>query len=223
MPARGKWIVLEGIDGAGKQQLLGVVESRLNNAGIETVRRSRYMIPELVRLWKQLVAADAVDQRQAAALAAADAVVGYTRLIKPALEAGRWVLMDSFTTDHRVYFQLRGVPKAELVALFSTVPLPDQIFYLHTPVADALRRGRAFGRLDLWSAGMDTSGTSIGQAWAKRQSLSQTQIEAAFLSWQARAQALFPANLPDKRVTTLSGQQDTAALASLILGSFPIE
>lgn len=221
MSTRGKWIVLEGIDGAGKRTLLRALEARLAGAGIPVTRLSRDLTPELVALWRRLLAADAVDQRQAAALAAADAVVGYSQQIRPALEAGRWVLIDGFTTTHRVHFQLRGVPPHELEALFSSIPRPDQIFYLHTPVAEALRRGRAFGRLDLFSAGMDTGSLSIGQAWAQRKSVTQAQMEAAFLSWQARAQALFPSVLPADRTVTLPGQHDTEALVEAILAAMP--
>lgn len=222
MSEKGHWISIEGINGAGKRNLLVALQQRLESHNIEVACLSRHLIPELVVLWKQLVRADAVDQRQAAVLAAADAVVGYSHLIRPALTAGKWVIMDGFTTSHKVLFQQRGVPLTELNALFGHVPIPDQVFYLHTPVADALRRGRQQGSLDPWTIGLDTTGMSIGQAWAKRAHLSQQQMEAAFITWQAGAQALYPSALPADRSTTLSGSTPVDQLVESMMASVPL-
>jgi thymidylate kinase len=218
----GHWISIEGINGAGKRNLLEALKRRLQSRGIEVESLSRYLIPELVILWKQLVRADAVDQRQAAVLAAADAVVGYSTLIRPALLAGKWVIMDGFTTAHKVLFQQRGVPSSELDALFGHVPLPDQVFYLHTPVADALQRGREQGSLDPWTIGLDSTGLSIGQAWATRTLLTQTQMEAAFITWQAGAQSLYPRALPADRSLTLSGSAPLDQLVEQVMASLPL-
>lgn len=216
MVTRGYWLTVEGIDGAGRTTLLNALTDRLSENGITVTRLSRYLIADLAHLRQQLVAADAVDQRQAAVLAAADALLGYRQLIAPALAAGNWVITDASVCTHRVHFQQRGVPRRELDALFRPIPLPDQVFYLHTPVSEALKRGRAFGRLDMWTTGLDATGISIGQAWAQRTSFSQNHMETAFQSWQAQAQALFPGVLPPDRSTQLIGTESTENLVDAI-------
>ncbi|MEL6343805.1 MAG: hypothetical protein AAFV53_11780 [Myxococcota bacterium] len=221
---RGKLVVVEGIDGAGKSDLVHGLAERLPQLGIEVERVGRILMPELMFLWNRLVSADAITQRMAATLAAADLIAGGNRRIEPALAAGRWVLVNSYVYTHRIRFGMRGVPKEELDALFSEFIQPDIIFHLRIPLAHALARIQPRGHLDMWSTGLDAQSPSIGTAWRQRRTVPLVEREAAFLSWQAQAQARFPAMLPPELTVNLPGEESTdslveAALAALELPS----
>ena len=208
METRGRLIAVEGIEGAGKATLVHALADHLEAEGQPVERLTRYLMPELVGLWKRLVAADAVDPRQAAALAAADLVVGGARPHRPPREAGRGGGMDGYIDAHRVYFQLLGVPAQELDALFSHLIEPDAILYLRVPLDLALKRVLPRSPANLaWSGGPAL--------------LDAANPEAAFLAWQARAQALYSAILPPSRTTTLRGDQPPDAILQAALDTLP--
>jgi len=116
MPARGRLIALEGIDGCGKstqsRALADVLATRLTFEPGAT--------PVGARLRELLLAPDAAAPapRTEALLMAADRAEHVARVVEPALAAGEWVVSDRYagsTIAYQGYGQ--GLDPAELAAL----------------------------------------------------------------------------------------------------------
>jgi dTMP kinase len=102
---RGRFITLEGMDGAGKTTHLEWLRARLTAAGVAlTVTREPGGTPLGERLREWMLHADEARQPDTEALlmfAARNEHIA--RVIRPALEAGRWVLCDRFTDATYAY------------------------------------------------------------------------------------------------------------------------
>ncbi len=138
MPAV-RYVVLEGIDGAGKSELAGALSADLRTRG--------HLVEE------RREPSDAFLRREALRLARTDpiaAALAFTvdrSLARPELEralsAGRIVLQDRsyFST---LAYQGHGLPDASKDALRRiqehVARRPDLVLYLDLPVAEALRR-----------------------------------------------------------------------------------
>lgn len=122
---RGRLVVFEGCDGAGKSTIVRCVEEALRQRGVDCVARAfpgaesgtvgqlvyrlhhepeAFAVPELTPLSLQTlhVAAhvDAIERR-----------------IAPAIEAGTWVLLDRYWWSTWVYGRVAGVSAKRLTAL----------------------------------------------------------------------------------------------------------
>jgi dTMP kinase len=131
----GKFITLEGIDGAGKSTHLAWFTAALARRGIaHRVTREPGGTPLGERLRALLLdPAQAVDPETEALLMFAARNEHLARVIRPALAAGEWVLCDRFT-DATFAYQGggRGVSMARLEALEAWVHgglQPDATFY----------------------------------------------------------------------------------------------
>jgi dTMP kinase len=141
----GKFITLEGIDGAGKSTHIGWLTAALARHGIaHRVTREPGGTPLGERLRALLLdPAQPVDPETEALLMFAARNEHLARVIRPALAAGEWVLCDRFT-DATFAYQGggRGVSPARLEALEAWVQgglQPDATFYFDLP-ADVARR-----------------------------------------------------------------------------------
>jgi dTMP kinase len=94
---RGKFITLEGVDGAGKSTFSAWIEQRIRTRGVDLlVTREPGGTPIGERLRKMLLA-EAMEPRTETLLMFAARQEHVLRVIAPALEAGRSVLCDRFT------------------------------------------------------------------------------------------------------------------------------
>jgi dTMP kinase len=101
---RGRFITVEGQDGAGKTTNLELVHGLLREAGKEVVRSREpggTELGEQVREW--VLHAPALDPDAELLLIFAARAQHLTQVIRPALEAGRWVLCDRFTDATYAY------------------------------------------------------------------------------------------------------------------------
>ena len=153
MSARGKFIVLEGIDGSGKRTQLELLASAF---GARAVASTKVSFPNYGGFFGKLVAKflnggfgalDAVDPHFSALLYAGDRLEA-----KPALEAalssGEMVLADRYVGSNLAHQGAR-VPRekrhefiAWLVQLeygIYELPVEDLVIYLQVPVAEAHR------------------------------------------------------------------------------------
>jgi dTMP kinase len=104
---RGKFITLEGVDGAGKSTHLEWIAGRLRAAGREVVVTREPGGTPLAEELRARVLAEAMDPVAETRLlfeARADHV---QKVIEPALARGAWVLCDRFT-DSTVAYQAAG-------------------------------------------------------------------------------------------------------------------
>jgi dTMP kinase len=156
MPERGRFLVLEGIDGCGKTTQLEQLRAWLPQSGLMPAGSELLVTREpggtaLGLALRQLLLhppGDAAPGSTAELLLyAADRAQHVQQRIAPALAAGHWVLSDRFSGSTAAY-QGHGrglpLPLIEQLAAIATGGLqPDLTLLLELPLAEALaRRGQ---------------------------------------------------------------------------------
>ena len=94
---RGKFITLEGIDGAGKSTHLAWLVERLRSRGLGVVQTREPGGTPLGEKLRALLLADPMHEDTETLLMFAARREHLARVIVPALEAGDWVVSDRFT------------------------------------------------------------------------------------------------------------------------------
>jgi dTMP kinase len=141
---RGKFITLEGIDGAGKSSHLAWIAERLRRPGREVVVTREPGGTPLGEALREILLRDAVDPASEALLMFAARQEHLTRVVRPALARGAWVVSDRFT-DATFAYQGggRGFPVDKLRILEAWVQeglQPDLTLYFDVPVDTARAR-----------------------------------------------------------------------------------
>ncbi len=150
---RGRFVVLEGIDGCGKSTQLQALASWLPGSGLlpegAQVRLTREpggtaLGQALRELLLHPPGVAAPEPTAELLLYAADRAQHVQQLIEPALAAGHWVLSDRFSGSTAAYQGYgRGLPLQLIVQLeqIATGGLqPDLTLWLDLPLAEACRR-----------------------------------------------------------------------------------
>jgi len=153
MTERGRFLVLEGIDGCGKTTQIQhlrqwLPSSGLMPAGAELVVTREPGGTELGRALRELLlhppGAAAPCSTAELLLYAADRAQHVQEQIRPALEAGHWVLSDRFsgsTAAYQGYGRGLSLPLIEQLSLIACRGLqPDLTLLLDVPLAESLRR-----------------------------------------------------------------------------------
>jgi len=156
---RGRFITLEGIEGAGKSTQVDTVCATLQDAGIElVVTREPGGAPIAERIRALLLDRDNRGMASDAELLlmfAARAEHLYQKIL-PALETGRWVICDRFTDATYAYQGGgRGVDPARIAMLENLVQgslRPDLTLLFDLPAADGLARARGRAEPDRFEA-----------------------------------------------------------------------
>ncbi len=148
--ARGRFVTLEGGEGAGKSTQIKLLAAWLRDRGIDVVpTREPGGASGAERIRELLVKGDAdrwtpIAETLLHYAARADHL---DRTIRPALAAGRWVICDRFadsTTAYQGYGH--GVPLDVIDSLFKAVvgdTAPDLTLMLDLPVEQGLQRAAA--------------------------------------------------------------------------------
>ena len=152
---KGLFIVLEGGEGAGKSTQLAYVQQRLEAAGKTLcVTREPGGTPLAERIRSLLLdkAETAMADDTELLLMFASRAQHLAERIRPALEAGQWVLCDRFTDATYAYQGGgRGIPMARIAELENWVQgelRPDCVLILDLPVETGLERAGNRGELD---------------------------------------------------------------------------
>jgi dTMP kinase len=149
MSAAGRFISLEGIEGAGKSTVARALEAMLTRRGV-AVRLTREPggtpLAERLRTLVLERGAERISAEAETLLMFAARAVHVENLIRPALAQGEWVLCDRFTDATRAYQGAgRGVDAALIERLAQTVHgtlWPDRTLLLDLPVDVGLARAR---------------------------------------------------------------------------------
>jgi dTMP kinase len=96
-PARGRFITVEGVDGAGKSSHIEAIAVQIRAAGHELVVTREPGGTPLGETLRQLLLTEAMDIGTEVLLMFAARREHIVQVIEPALAAGRWVLSDRFT------------------------------------------------------------------------------------------------------------------------------
>ena len=142
--SRGKFITLEGIDGAGKSTHVGGIADFLRGRGKEIVVTREPGGTPLAERLRELVLSQSMDVETETLLMFAARREHIARVIAPALSAGRWVISDRFTDATYAYQGAgRGMPTEKIAALERWVHgglQPDLTLVFDAPVEVALSR-----------------------------------------------------------------------------------
>lgn len=151
----GKFITIEGIEGVGKSTQMAHVESYLKGRGVEVTLTREPGGTELGEELRALLLGHKHDGMSSDAellMMFAARAQHLEKVIRPALEAGRWVLCDRFTDASFAYQGGgRGIPFEHIAALEQWVQgdfRPDRVLLFDTPVEVGLARAGARGEAD---------------------------------------------------------------------------
>lgn len=200
----GRFIVFEGIDGAGTTTQLARLLRRLGEDGIAAHGTAEPTTGPVGRLLRRLLAGEEApfDPMGMALLFAADRRDHLAREILPHLAAGRHVLCDRYVLSSLVYQHAAGVPRDFVVQINApalALRAPDLTLFLDVDAAvGAERRARRRGQADLY----ETDDT-------------QRAVAAAYRAEAAAARAL-PAAAP---VLILDGSGSEEEVAEAVWAS----
>lgn len=154
---RGKFITLEGVDGAGKSTHISWIAERLGKGGREVVVTREPGGTPLAEKLRALVLAEPMDPLAETLLMFAARADHVHKVIRPALERGAWVVCDRFTDATLAYQGAgKGVPADRIRQLAQAVHpglLPDQTLVFDCPYEVSRSRLSNSGRdLDRFEA-----------------------------------------------------------------------
>lgn len=210
MSVAGRLITLEGGEGVGKSTQSRLLAEWLNTKGIDTVvTREPGGTPgaEAIRALLLQGSEDRWTVRTEALLIAAARSDHVSRLIRPALDAGKWVVCDRFL-DSTLAYQGGddGLDEATLIALHDIASEglhPDLTLVLSLPTAEAAARAdaRDEGRPDRFGAREKAFHQRIEAAFQRRVMAEPERCKAVDASGTAedvaaRISALVSALLP---------------------------
>ena len=153
---RGKFVVIEGLEGAGKSTAVAAIQTLLEQQGIEYINTREpggTPIAESLRtIVKQGVDGEQVcDSTELLLMYAARAQLVETR-IKPALTEGKWVVGDRHDLSSQAYQgggRELGVDKLQAIKQIAIGSFePDLTLYLDIEPGLGLSRARDRGELD---------------------------------------------------------------------------
>ena len=152
---QGKFITLEGIEGAGKGSCIDAIKSHLHDCGIECIVTREPGGTPLAEEIRQLLLSrrkEAMSEHCELLLVFAARAQHLQEVIEPALAAGKWVICDRFTDATYAYQGGgRGLSKdliAKLEEMVQGTRRPDLTFILDVPVKTGLARAKATGEPD---------------------------------------------------------------------------
>lgn len=154
---KSKFVVIEGLEGAGKTTARNTVVSVLNEHGINDIVFSREpggtpLAEKLRDLFKRGTEGELPTIKAEVLMLYAARVQLVETVIKPALERGAWVVGDRHDLSSQAYQGGgRGVDQRLMTSLRDTVLgdfRPDLTLYLDLPPLVGLQRAQARGELD---------------------------------------------------------------------------
>ncbi|AVX38594.1 dTMP kinase [Yersinia massiliensis] len=152
-----KFIVIEGLEGAGKTTARDVVVATLRAQGINDIVFTREpggtpLAEKLRDLIKQGIDGEVLTDKAEVLMLYAARVQLVENVIKPALSRGSWVVGDRHDLSSQAYQGGgRGIDSQLMTSLRDTVLgafRPDLTLYLDLPPTMGLARARARGELD---------------------------------------------------------------------------
>lgn len=156
MPTNGKFIVIEGLEGAGKSSAIKVVENALTSSNIafdKTREPGGTPLAEQLRaLVKSADHEEKITQETELLLMYASRSQLLENKIRPALAAGKWVIGDRHDLSSRAYQGGgRNIDDKVIEAIASATLKgfePDLTLYLDIDPKIGLARAQARGELD---------------------------------------------------------------------------
>ncbi|EGU29398.1 dTMP kinase [Vibrio scophthalmi] len=155
--SQAKFIVIEGLEGAGKSTAIQAVLATLQSAGIDSIQNTRepggtQLAEKLRELVKQEHEGETLQDMTELLLMYAARVQLVENVIKPALAAGTWVVGDRHDMSSQAYQGGgRQIARETMQSLRDTTLgafKPDFTLYLDIDPRIGLARARGRGELD---------------------------------------------------------------------------
>jgi len=173
--AAAKFIVLEGMEGAGKSTNLSYICNFLQQQGVAHCVTREPGGTEVAEKIRQLLLAEhdeAIDPLAELLLIFAARAQHLRQVIEPALARGEWVISDRFTDATYAYQgegRQIGVEKVELLECLVQAELrPDMTIILDVPVALSAERVHRRGNLDRFERESEAFFTRVREAYHRR-------------------------------------------------------
>ena len=147
---RGRFLTLEGVDGAGKSTHLQFIADFVASRGHHAIVTREPGGTDLAEHLREAILTQAMAPEVETLLIYAGRADHVTRVIRPALEAGSWVICDRFS-DATAAYQVagKGVP-AQLVDSLAAIAhpglVPDRTLVFDCPYETAAKRLSASGK-----------------------------------------------------------------------------
>jgi dTMP kinase len=152
---RGRFITFEGIEGVGKSTNIDVFAERIEAAGLAVLKTREPGGTPVAERIRDIVAEHSEEPMSDIAelmLIFAARSLHVDNVIRPAIEAGTWVLCDRFTDSSRAYQGAgRGIPMQQIDELAAWVHgdlWPDLTILLDAPVEIGMQRANRRGAPD---------------------------------------------------------------------------
>jgi len=152
---KGLFITFEGIEGSGKSTQCKLIQNYLEEKGIKTVLSSEPGGTEIGQKLRQIILDDEsknITAETELLLYMADRAHHLHTLIKPALNKGKFVILDRYHDSSIAYQQYgRGVNPEILKFIFDKVIFgltPDITFLINISVETSMERVNKRGKLD---------------------------------------------------------------------------
>ncbi|MGE5638914.1 MAG: dTMP kinase [Clostridia bacterium] len=112
MPARGKFITVEGVDGAGKSSHLQFIADLVGAKGVHAIVTREPGGTDLSERLRELILNEPMEPLAETLLMFAARTHHVAQVIRPALDAGTWIVCDRFTDATYAYQGAgKGVPE----------------------------------------------------------------------------------------------------------------
>ena len=147
---RGRFLTVEGVDGAGKSTHLQFIADFVAARGRHAIVTREPGGTDLAEHLREAILTQAMAPEVETLLIYAGRADHVTRVIRPALEAGTWVICDRFS-DATAAYQVagKGVP-AQLVDSLAAIAhpglVPDRTLVFDCPYETAAKRLTASGK-----------------------------------------------------------------------------
>ena len=156
-PYSGKLIVIEGTDGVGRSTHVALLRTWLESAGYAVLDTGMTRSVLAGRGIKNARTGHTLGRLTMQLYYATDFADRLESQILPALRAGFVVLTDRYIYSAIARAVVRGADPEWMRRIYGIALVPDSVFYLRMPSAEALARrllgsGRGF---DYWESGMD--------------------------------------------------------------------
>lgn len=150
---RGAFVVLEGLDGAGTTTQTGLVTAALRARGLDVQATAEPSDGPLGAVLRAHLRSEVTLDPVAAALCfTADRADHLARVVRPALDAGTWVVCDRYLLSTLAYQGAEGVDRSLVMAASQTFDVPDLTVVLDVGEEELVRRLSERSRVDRYEA-----------------------------------------------------------------------
>lgn len=133
----GVLVSFEGIDGSGKTTQFELLSEWFQSQNYQLVQET---IHKTLRQLTYELMEEGLDEFSHCLLAAAKHRLTFRRIIEPALQEGKLVLIDRYIDSSIVYSRADGLPTDFMNNIYTHFHRPDLTLFFDTPPIEALRR-----------------------------------------------------------------------------------